>query len=251
MFVLQVRAHPDVPSLPPQLPDARQHRHSRRTSPPLPFSLGLRCRGVGEQRSRGGCLVGHRGNTAPEPHPTPHSTTAGTKPPIRLTPPHYPHHQAQDSDRKILVALILRNLTGGMHILKSRGTRCLCLKPAPLMQDVYGQYRNPFIGNRPRPTSTPSRDWYVIVEQPAPAPHLAHPEGCAALRIVLVTVPRVSRSCVHFPDGFDLHLLHHLAPTPETPCTPTTYPAHAWRLCVCALYHTHTASQCYLTIGTH
>ena len=53
-------------------------------------------------------------------------------------------------------------------------------------------------------------DWYSIAEQPAPAPHLAHPEGCAALRIVLVTVPRVSRSCEHFPDGFDLHLLHHL-----------------------------------------
>ena len=32
------------------------------------------------------------------------------------------------------------------------------------------------------------RDWYFIAEQPAPAPHLAHPEGCAALRIVLVTV---------------------------------------------------------------
>ena len=46
-----------------------------------------------------------------------------------------------------------------------------------------------------------------IAEQPAPAPHLAHPEGCAALRIVLVTVPRVSHSCEHFPDGFDLHRL--------------------------------------------
>ena len=34
-----------------------------------------------------------------------------------------------------------------------------------------------------------------------------HPEGCAALRIVLVTVPRVSLSCEHFQDGFDLHLL--------------------------------------------
>jgi len=45
------------------------------------------------------------------------------------------------------------------------------------------------------------RDWYFIAEQPAPAPHLAHPEGCAALRIVLVTVSRVSRSCEHFPDG--------------------------------------------------
>ena len=51
------------------------------------------------------------------------------------------------------------------------------------------------------------RDRYFIAEQPAPAPHLAHPEGCAALRIVLVTVPRVSRSCEHSPDGFDLHLL--------------------------------------------
>ena len=52
------------------------------------------------------------------------------------------------------------------------------------------------------------RDWYFIAEQPAPAPHLAHPGGCAALRIVLVTVPRVSRSREHFPDRFDLHLLH-------------------------------------------
>jgi len=51
------------------------------------------------------------------------------------------------------------------------------------------------------------RDWYFIAEQPAPAPHLAHLEACAALRIVLVTVPHVSRSCEHFPDGFDPHLL--------------------------------------------
>jgi hypothetical protein len=46
------------------------------------------------------------------------------------------------------------------------------------------------------------RDWYFIAEQAAPA----HPGGCAALRIVLVTVPRVSRSCEHFQDGFDLPL---------------------------------------------
>ena len=36
----------------------------------------------------------------------------------------------------------------------------------------------------------PGRDWYFIAGQPAPAPHLAHPEGYAALHIVLVTVPR-------------------------------------------------------------
>ena len=53
----------------------------------------------------------------------------------------------------------------------------------------------------------PGGDWYFIAEEPTPAPHLAPPEGCAALRIVLVTVARVSRSCEHFPDGFDLHLL--------------------------------------------
>ena len=52
------------------------------------------------------------------------------------------------------------------------------------------------------------RDLCLIAEQPAPAPHLAQPEGCAALRIVLVTVPRVSRSCEQFLDGFDLHLLY-------------------------------------------
>ena len=43
------------------------------------------------------------------------------------------------------------------------------------------------------------RDCYFIAEQPAPA----HPEGRAALRIVLVTVPRASRSCEHFPDGLE------------------------------------------------
>ena len=51
------------------------------------------------------------------------------------------------------------------------------------------------------------RDWCFISEQAAPALHFAHPEGCAALRIVLVTVPRVSRFCEHFPNGFDLDVL--------------------------------------------
>ena len=62
----------------------------------------------------------------------------------------------------------------------------------------------------PPPPHAPSRDWYFIAEQPAPAPHLAHQEGCAALRSVLVTVPRVSRSCEHFSGGFDLHLLQRM-----------------------------------------
>ena len=53
-----------------------------------------------------------------------------------------------------------------------------------------------------------NRDCYFIAEQPAPVPHLACPEGRAALRMVLDTVPRISRSCERFPDGFDLHLLH-------------------------------------------
>ena len=52
------------------------------------------------------------------------------------------------------------------------------------------------------------RDWCLIAEQPTPTPHLAHSEECAALRLVLVTVPRGSRSCENFLDGFDLHLLH-------------------------------------------
>ena len=40
-----------------------------------------------------------------------------------------------------------------------------------------------------------------FAEQQAPAPHLTHPEGCFALRIVLATVPRVSSSCEHFRMG--------------------------------------------------
>ena len=51
-------------------------------------------------------------------------------------------------------------------------------------------------------TCHPVKRDFLFYEQPAPASHFAHPEGCAALRIVLVTVPRTSRSCEHFPDGF-------------------------------------------------
>ena len=35
---------------------------------------------------------------------------------------------------------------------------------------------------------------YFIAEQPAPAPHLAHPEECAALRIVLAAL-RIVQGC--------------------------------------------------------
>ena len=48
-------------------------------------------------------------------------------------------------------------------------------------------------------SEVPQRDSYFIADQPDPAPHLAHPDGCAALRIMLVAVPRVSRSC-YTPD---------------------------------------------------
>ena len=64
------------------------------------------------------------------------------------------------------------------------------------------------------------RDWHFSAEHPAPTSYHAHLHGCAALRIVLVTVPHVSRSCEHFPDGFDLHLLASargaVNPKPET-----------------------------------
>ena len=43
-------------------------------------------------------------------------------------------------------------------------------------------------------TSVVQRDWYFIAEQPAPAPHLAYPEGCAALRIVLAVVEGEDRN---------------------------------------------------------
>ena len=74
------------------------------------------------------------------------------------------------------------------------------------------------------------RDWYLIVEQPAPAPHLTHPEGCAALRIVLITVPHVSEN---LPDGFDLRRLPAAVHQPMkqiqkltvccTPCTSDNF----------------------------
>ena len=51
------------------------------------------------------------------------------------------------------------------------------------------------------------KDRYFIAEEPAPAPQLAHPGGCASLRVVLVHVPRASRSCERLSAGFDLHFL--------------------------------------------
>ena len=57
------------------------------------------------------------------------------------------------------------------------------------------------------PGAMPREICIFFVEQLATAPHLAHPEGCAALRIELVAVPCVSRSCESFPDAFDFHLL--------------------------------------------
>jgi len=88
----------------------------------------------------------------------------------------------------------------------------------------------------PQEVDEPGRDWYFTDEQPAPAPHLARPEGRAALRIALITVPRASRSCEHFPDGFDLHLLH-LSPSsyPFTTAAPAVLsspatPIHRFRL---------------------
>ena len=47
-------------------------------------------------------------------------------------------------------------------------------------------------GSSVRPEAHLERDWYLVAEQPAPAPHLAHPKDCAALRVVLVNVPGVS-----------------------------------------------------------
>ena len=70
------------------------------------------------------------------------------------------------------------------------------------------------------------KDWYFIAEQPAPAPHLAHPEECAAPQSVLVAVPRVSRSREHFPDGFDLHHLRSL----PTPLCPGFFPPLIWKI---------------------
>ena len=45
---------------------------------------------------------------------------------------------------------------------------------------------------------------------------------CCPYAYVLITVPRVSRSCEHFPDGFDLHLLREgcIIPTFSTPSSP-------------------------------
>ena len=57
---------------------------------------------------------------------------------------------------------------------------------------------------------------FFITEQPAPAPRLAHPEGCAALRIALVTVPRVNRSCEREEFTLKGFKYFHQTPRPDS-----------------------------------
>jgi len=55
--------------------------------------------------------------------------------------------------------------------------------------------------------------FFFVAEQSASALHLARPEGRVALRIVLVTLPDVSRSFEHFLDGLDRAVqrsIHHI-----------------------------------------
>ena len=81
-----------------------------------------------------------------------------------------------------------------------------------VVEPTFAWWSNPSLlskeaSNLENQTMNPKKVWYLIAEKTAPAPHFTHPERCAALRDVLVTVPRASRSCEHFPDGFNLHLL--------------------------------------------
>ena len=84
-----------------------------------------------------------------------------------------------------------------------------------LLADVWGVKVDLLIGVRVHYKTLYDRDWYVVAEQPVPVTHLAHPKECAALRIVLTTVPRVRRACENSPRGFDLHL--HCIPDPLYP----------------------------------
>ena len=103
---------------------------------------------------------------------------------------------------------------------ESQGHNLALVVPHSVLPSPFYGYKVTRLGNKVVECHLPGlqRDEYFIAEQPAPAPHLAHPEGCAAVRIVLVTVPRVSRSREHFLDGFDvimciLHVLSHLTIT--------------------------------------
>ena len=96
-------------------------------------------------------------------------------------------------------------------------------------------------------------DWYFNAGNPAPAPHLAYPKGCAALHIVIVTVPRACRSCEIFSSGFDLHFLQRgdeaakryirtgAGPIPGK-MTKTEYTTHT---------HTHTHAHTHTHTHTH
>ena len=70
-----------------------------------------------------------------------------------------------------------------------------------LVLEMWLDERFEVVSTAPVWRSLRQRDWYFIAEQPAPAPHLAYPDGFAALRIVLVTVAgrdnHVQRPCPH------------------------------------------------------
>jgi hypothetical protein len=94
-----------------------------------------------------------------------------------------------------------------MRSMCGAGAGCLAIDHQSLSVDGLGRTDYVISGGSDGNAVAVPRDWYFIFEQPVLALHLAHPQACAALRIVQVTAPRISRSCEHFPDGFDLHLL--------------------------------------------
>ena len=91
----------------------------------------------------------------------------------------------------VCVVIYLVNLCMFGNFLCHFGTKLDC-RTGLVQQDRDQDDRQEHSPRRSGLVREKERDRYFIAEEPAPAPHLAHPDGCAALRIVLVTVPRVS-----------------------------------------------------------
>ena len=76
--------------------------------------------------------------------------------------------------------------------------------PRVIYHQVYSYTKTTGIQDTDGESGGGSRDWYFNAQKSALAPHRARPERRAALRIVLITVPRVNRSYEHFSHRFNL-----------------------------------------------
>ena len=113
--------------------------------------------------------------------------------PLLTDPPRYPQPSYPLGPYSRPMPRVLWCSQGGGVVSYERGTQVSAITCALPRSDRCQHTTSTAERDGPLPTTerdwyfmpTTERDWYFIAEQPAPAPHRVHPEGCAVLLIAL------------------------------------------------------------------